>query len=284
MSELNLDLLNQWLGKEQVIEDVISAEIANRMNVTLNREPNFKNGDVLPPAWHWMYHHAPERAENLGVEGHAKLGLFMPPVEYSLGEPPLRMWAGGSFVFDRPILIGQRVAKRSTIKSITPKTGRSGRMCFVIVEHELSVDGERCLLEDQTIVYREPSKTKSRVVQAQAARDDGEFSAEYTPDPIMLFRYSALTFNGHRIHYDVDFCRNHEGYPDLVVHGPLTATLILDLYHHQFSDMRIAAFSYRGRSPLFNPNPFAVHGRADGNAWATNHEGGLAMSAQIEFQ
>ena len=270
-----------------MIEDVISAEIANRMNVTLNREPTFKHGDELPPAWHWMYHHAPERAENLGVEGHAKLGLFMPPVEYSPGEPPLRMWAGGSFVFDRPILIGDHVTKRSRIKSITPKTGRSGRMCFVVVEHELSVGGERCLLEDQTIVYREPSKTKSRVVKAQVASHvmggDGEFSAEYTPDPIMLFRYSALTFNGHRIHYDVDFCRDHEGYPDLVVHGPLTATLILDLYYHQFPDQQITSFSYRGRSPLFNPNPFIVHGRADGDAWATNHEDGLAMTAQIEL-
>ncbi|MGB1250833.1 MAG: FAS1-like dehydratase domain-containing protein [Candidatus Promineifilaceae bacterium] len=278
---LDIEYLNRWLGNEIVIEDVISAEITNRMNVTLNREPTFKNGDELPPAWHWMYHHDPQRAENLGVEGHAKLGGFMPPVSYGGDDPPLRMWAGGRFVFARPILIGDRVTKRSTIKSITPKTGRSGRMCFVVVGHELLVGGERCLLEDQTIVYREPVVSTNRVVTAQMARDDGEFSAEYTPDPIMLFRYSALTFNGHRIHYDVDFCRNHEGYPDLVVHGPLTATLILDLYFRQPNAKRIRSFSYRGRSPLFNPNPFVVHGRADGDAWATNHEGGLAMTAQL---
>ncbi len=275
-------MLNEWIGKTQVTEGVISAETANLMQATLNREPTFKNGNELPPAWHWLYFHKSVRAEKLGVEGHAALGQFMPPVDFGDGQPPRRMWAGGSFVFDRPIKIGDHATKRATVKSITPKEGRSGKLVFVIVAHEVSVGGERCLLEEQTIVYREPVRSSGKAGRSEIV-ESGEFSAEYQTDPILLFRYSALTFNGHRIHYDVDFCREREGYPNLVVHGPLTATLLLDLFYHQFPEKRIASFSYRGRSPLFVPNPFVVHGNADGQAWATNHEGGLAMSAKVIY-
>ena len=145
--------------------------------------------------------------------------------------------------------------------------------------HEVSAGGELCLREEQTIVYREPVQSGGQSLKAQTAPVDGQFAAGYTPDPIMLFRYSALTFNGHRIHYDVDFCREHEGYPDLVVHGPLIATLLLDLFAQQ--GRPINQFEYRGRSPLFNPNPFTVHGTADGSVWAADYQGNLAMSAQI---
>jgi 3-methylfumaryl-CoA hydratase len=278
---MDLDYLNQWLGKEQVVEAVISADTANLMQATLNRDPSLKTGDELPPAWNWLYFHEPIRADNLDVEGHAQLGGFMPPISFGNDEPPRRMWAGGKFVFNRSILLGDQATKRSTVKSITPKEGRSGRLVFVMVEHELLVDGECCLLEEQTIVYREPVQSSGGAVVAKPAPMDGEFSAAYHPDPIMLFRYSALTFNSHRIHYDVDFCRNHEGYPDLVVQGPLTATPLLDLFYHQFPDKRIVGFEYRGRSPLFSPHPFTVHGKADGQAWASDHIGGLAMSAQV---
>ena len=275
--------LDSWIGKTQQIDALISAETANLMQVTLNRNPVFKNGDELPPAWHWLYFHEPIRADRRGVEGHAELGQFMPPVSFGDNHPPRRMWAGGKFTFERPLRIGERATKRSTIQSITPKKGRSGKLVFVVVGHEVLVEDERCLLEEQTIVYREPVRAGGGKAQPAETTEDGEFSAEYTPDPIMLFRYSALTFNGHRIHYDVDFCREHEGYPNLVVHGPLTATLLLDLFYHRFPERRITAFRYRGRSPLFVPNRFKVHGRPDGQAWATNDEGGLAMSAEVTF-
>ena len=276
--------LDSWIGKTQEIATVISAETANLMQVTLNRDPEFNNGDELPPAWQWLYFHEPVRADMLGVEGHAELGQFMPPVSFGGDQPPRRMWAGGSISFERPIIIGEPATKRSTVKSITPKEGRSGKLVFVVVEHEISIDGERCLLEEQSIVYREPVQSTGVQSRPVDAVEEGEFSAEYTPDPIMLFRYSALTFNGHRIHYDVDFCREHEGYPNLVVHGPLTATLLLDLFYHRFPEKRIGTFSYRGRSPLFVPNRFKVHGRPDGKVWATNHEGGLAMTAEVIYR
>lgn len=288
MNTLDLSYLNQWLGKEQVVEAIMSVERANLMNATLNREPTFKAGDKLPPAWHWLYFHDAVPGSELGVEGHAKLGGFMPPVSFGGDVPPRRMWAGGSFQFERPIRLGEHVTKRSRIKSITPKRGRSGQLCFVIVEHDLTVGHERCLLEEQTIVYREPAKKGSQPVKIKAkpAPTDAAFSSTYTPDPILLFRYSALTFNGHRIHYDVDFCRQHEGYPNLVVHGPLIATLLLDLFYHQYPNQALSSFAYRARSPLFNPYPFSINGKREGNqgqAWASNHEGGLAMTAQVIF-
>ena len=274
--------LEKWIGQAQVVEAVISADTANLMQATLNRSPTFKTGDALPPAWHWLYFHESVRAENLGVEGHATLGRFMPPVDFGDGQPPRRMWAGGSLTFEQPIKLGDRATKRSTIQSITPQEGRSGQLVFVVVEHQVSVDGERCLLEEQTIVYREPTQVGGASNKSEMA-GNGEFSADYHPDPILLFRYSALTFNSHRIHYDVDFCRAHEGYPNLVVHGPLTATLLLDLFYHQFPNKHIATFTYRGRSPLFVPNRFTIHGNADGQAWASNHEGRLAMGAEIRY-
>ncbi len=273
--------LNDWIGKTIEVEDTITAAQANLMNATLDREPTLKNGDVLPPAWHWLYFHEAVQLSGLGVEGHPKLGGFMPPVPL-----PRRMWAGGSLIFDRPIVIGQPAVKRSTVTNITPKSGKSGELYFVTVEHEIYQGTSNCLHEKQTVVYREPPDPTKTLAQPPAAPENAEFSAEIQPDPIMLFRYSALTFNGHRIHYDADFCRSVEGYPDLVFHGPLTATLLLDLFYHRFSSDRIKTFEYRGIAPIFNPDRFSVNGSRkgmNGKAWAADHDGGLAMQAQISF-
>ncbi|MEM7028294.1 MAG: MaoC family dehydratase N-terminal domain-containing protein [Chloroflexota bacterium] len=277
MTTINLEHLNQWLNKEEVVETEISVEQANLMNVTLSRDATLQAGDALPHAWHWLYFHDTVRGDELGHDGHAKLGGFLPPVPL-----PRRMWAGGKIDFVAPILLGETAIKRSSVKSITPKQGRSGQLCFVSVEHEITVTGERRLLETQTLVYREASPPDRQTqVKAQAVPIDADFSATYQPDAAMLFRYSALTFNSHRIHYDIDFCRNDEGYPGLVVHGPLTATLLLDLFHHKNAECTITSFDYRGVSPLFNPNSFSVHGKSNGDVWALNHEAGLAMQGKI---
>lgn len=282
-----MENLTQWIGKQARATATIVVETANLMNATLNRAPTFTHGDALPPAWHWLYFHEAVQRQDLGIEGHAKLGGFMPPISFGNSafsdEPPRRMWAGGRLTFHAPILLGSQAEKQSTIQSITPKEGRSGKLIFVVVEHEISADGRTCLTEQQTIVYREPVQYCDSVGPAQPAPTDGEFSVTYRPDPMLLFRYSALTFNTHRIHYDVDFCRQHEVYPDLVVHGPLTATLLLDLIAHQCPEKQIASFAYRGLSPLFNPHPFSVNGKENGTAWASDHKGGLAMSAQVTF-
>ena len=289
MSDIDLNYVNQWLGKEQHLEAIVTVETANLMNAALNRDTTFSPGDPLPPAWHWLYFHEGVRGDGLGVEGHEELGGFMPPISYArdaVGNPlpPRRMWAGGMIAFLRPIPLGAVAIKTSTVQSITPKEGRSGKLCFVVVAHEISVDGESCLREEQTIVYRDAPTVDEAPVQPKAAPENADFSLCYRPDPILLFRYSALTFNAHRIHYDVDFCRQHEGYPDLVVHGPLTATLLLDLYYNSPErppSQTISHFTYRGLSPLFNPNPFTINGTNEGEAWAANHEGGLAMTAKV---
>lgn len=273
--------MNDWIGKTLEVVDTITAGQANLMNATLDREAVFTNGDALPLAWHWLYFHEAVRLSGLGIEGHPKLGDFMPPVPL-----PRRMWAGGSFIFERPLIIGQAAAKKSTIANIVSKSGKSGELYFVTVEHEVLQNGARCLQEKQTIVYREMAQPGAATPEPPKAPIDGSFTAVIQPDPIMLFRYSALTFNGHRIHYDVDFCRNHEGYPNLVFHGPLTATLLLDLCVREFPQEPIKTFEYRGVSPLFNPDPFTINGKRkgiNGSVWATNPTGGLAMQAQVGY-
>lgn len=265
-----------WLGKSSTSEAQLDDAHANRMAVTLDRDPSFQTGDELPPAWHWLYFHDLVKASDLGLDGHPKLGIVMPPVPLSR-----RLWAGGSLVFYIPLRLGDTAQKSSIIRSITAKEGRSGPLYFVSVEHTLMTKGEVNLVEEQTIVYRELS-SDAPSSNAQAAPTDADYSHRYTLDSTALFRYSALTFNGHRIHYDADYCRDVEGYPNLVIHGPLIATLLLDLYLQQGQPFK--RFSYRAKSPLFLPHAFTVNGKADGHSarlWASNHEGGLAMEADI---
>lgn len=274
--------MDDWIGKEDIVEGVrVSAEQSNLMLAILNRQPNLKKGDFLPPAWHWLYFHNAVEGEKLGLEGHPALGQFMPPVSFGGDKPPRRMWAGGKIIFEKPLALGSTAKRISSIKAITPKEGRSGKLVFVTVQHEILTGETRHILEEQTIVYREPltNKPTTQPPAPSPQPPAADFSHTYTPDPIMLFRYSALTFNSHRIHYDVDFSRDQEGYPGLVVHGPLIATLILDLFYQR--DHSIKAFSYRGRAPMFNPHPFTVHGTTDGTAWAADHAGNLAMTAEI---
>ena len=265
-----------WLGKSSTSEAQLHAEQANHMAVTLDRDPSFQTGDALPPAWHWLYFHDLVKASDLGSDGHPALGIIMPPAPL-----PLRMWAGGSLAFHAPLRLGDTVEKTSLIRSITAKEGRSGLLYFVGVEHTLRTQGAVNLVEEQTIVYRGilPAAATS---QAQPVPTNADYSRSYTLDSIALFRYSALTFNGHRIHYDLDYCRAVGGFPDLVIHGPLIATLLLDLYIQQGQPLR--QFRYRAKSPLFLPHTFTVNCKVKGQfarLWANDHAGSLAMEAEI---
>lgn len=264
-----------WVGRQTSSTEWLDPAQANRMRVTLDRDPDLTEGDPLPPAWHWLYFHDMVRASELGEEGHPRLGITMPPVPL-----PRRMWAAGAFEFREPLHLGARVTRTSTIRAITPKSGRSGPLCFVTVAHELSANGVECVAEEQTIVYREISP-EATLPPPEPAPDDAQLSKTWRMDNTSLFRYSALTFNGHRIHYDADYCRAIEGYPDIVIHGPLLATLLLDLM--VVNDKPVQQFSYRARSPLFLPSSFTVNGReADSgfSLWAAGDHGGLAMQAE----
>lgn len=270
---------DQWLDNQTTTACEITPIPAQCMAATLDQDDTFQPGDPLPPGRHWLYFHEPARTSDLGPDGHAELGGFLPLLPL-----PRRMWAGGRLQYHRPLRIGDQAERRSTITAITPKEGRSGSLCFVEVTHEISVSGERCITEVQNLAYREKAAPGEPLPPADPAPTDAQFSETRHPSPALLFRYSALTFNSHRIHYDADYCRAEEGYPNLVVHGPLIATLLLDLFRTQFPDDPITDFTYRARSPLFNPAPFTVNGHRTGNqgrAWAADQNGGLAMEAEV---
>ena len=262
-----------WIGRASSTTAWLDPAQANRMVATLDRTEVFRFGDALPPAWHWLYFHDVARATDLGEDGHPALGVVMPPVPARR-----RMWAGGSMEFHAPLTLGEMAERRTTIHSITPKQGRSGALWFVSVEHALYAGGRLALSETQTLVYRDAALEPS--AQTPLAPASADYTARYAFDSTALFRYSALTFNGHRIHYDLEYCRVVEGYPNLVVHGPLIATLLLDLYMQQGAPLR--RFEYRARSPLCLPDALTVCGATqEGGAalWARNDAGRLVMEA-----
>jgi len=273
----DIEHLQMWLGKTVEIEDTLMLGHTRLMAATVNDPTDFKQGDSLPPTWHWLYFHEATPTPQLGPDGHAPRGGFLPPVPL-----PRRMWAGSRFIFSRPLTLGQKAIRRSTIKSITSKQGRSGQLCFVVVAHEIKMDGELCLTEEQDLVYREAPQPGASATEktVKPASSEAVWSERVQPNPVWLFRYSALTFNGHRIHYDVDYCREVEGYPGLVVHGPLIATLLLDQFRHRSPDSTISTFNFRAMSPLYDVSPFTLNGN-EGHLWAANHDGGLAMQAEV---
>lgn len=282
---LDEGILKSWIGKVRQAEDLIDAGQANRLQSTLDRDPVLGEGDALPPLWHWIYFLEPSRMRDLGRDGHPKLGGFIPPVDL-----PRRMWAGGRFEFHSPVLLGERITKTSTIKDVHLKQGRTGLLCFVTVRHELhGTDSMLRLSEEQDIVYREDPKPGAASPSPTSPPGGAQWSRTIEPSPVMLFRYSALTFNGHRIHYDRDYSENVEGYDGLVFHGPLTATLLAALAVENLPDAELAEFSFRGFAPLFDDAPFTIHGKPeeDENAlelWAETPDGYLSMSARAIFR
>lgn len=272
--------LQDWVGREETAHDVLRAQPARFMQATLDREPTLDEGGPLPPLWHWLYFLEAKRESDLGRDAHPKKGGFLPPVPL-----PRRMWAGGRFTFERPLILGLEAEKRSRILSVTEKAGRSGRLCFVTVQHVVSQNGEPALTEEHDIVYREDPDPGAPKPPPVAAPSNCAFSKEITPSEVLLFRYSALTFNGHRIHYDADYARGVEGYDGLVFHGPLTATLLVDLACTR-TGKTPTAFSFRGLTPIAGRDPFRLEGQVMNQAvdlWAKRADGSLAMTAKAEF-
>lgn len=270
-----MDSYQDWIGRSEETADVITVSPAQRMAATLNKSEAFGAGAALPPAWHWLYFLPVVRMDHTGEDGHAKRGGFLPPVEL-----PRRMWAGGRIAFHRPLHIGERALKKSTVANVTVKQGKSGALVFVLVQHEIIGDDGLALLEEQDIVYRELASGQASSA-SQSAPAEAQWTQVITPDPVLLFRYSALTFNSHRIHYDRTYCTEVEGYPGLVVHGPLTATLLLEALRENAPERSVTAFSFRAVSALYDTQPFRVEGRIDGDSaqvWALNADGNLAMT------
>lgn len=279
--ELDLELLRQWVGRTETKSDLIHAPAANALAATLDQVPNHLEGSRLPPLWHWIYFWSVSAQSELGADGHPQRGGFLPPVPL-----PRRMWAGGRFRFLASLVIGAPASRVSTIASIDIKTGSSGQLAFVTVAHQISCAGQVCVLEEHDIVYRDMPAPGAIAAKPKLAPVDSLWSRTITPDPVLLFRYSALTFNGHRIHYDRQYVTAVEGYPGLIVHGPLIATLLIGLVREHLPDERIAEFEYRAVGSLFDIDTFSIHGQPDADGrtialWAANARGELAMQAKV---
>jgi len=274
--------LSAWIGRSETVRDTIGPTPVVALTATLDHPAApVDTGTELPPLWHWLYFLPMHRQSEIGPDGHAKRGGFLPPVPL-----PRRMWAGSQFEFRAPIRVGDRVARTSTIADVTSKDGRTGKLVFVKVRHELRCNdaAEPALVEFHDIVYREAQGPDDVVPPPQAAPVDAAWQRRIVPDDVLLFRYSALTFNGHRIHYDRRYVTEVEGYPGLIVHGPLIATLLLDLLRRERPDAEVASFRFKAVRPTFDLHPFSVNGQpqADGKTvrlWAADHEGWLTMDA-----
>ena len=273
-------LLQQWIGNTEVTDARIDARTAAALAATLDRPFSFAAGAALPPLWHWAYFWPAAPQRELGSDGHPQRGGFLPPVPL-----PRRMWAGGRLTFSAPVPIDADAKRTSTVQSAAAKTGGSGQLVFITVRHEIAHRGTICITEEHDIVYRAMPQPGAASPAAKLAPGDAAWSRTVTPDPVLLFRYSALTFNGHRIHYDRSYVTEVEGYPGLVVHGPLIATLLADLVQRHLPAARMSAFSFRAVGPLFDTEPFTLCGRPDPNGrtvhlWAQNMRGELAMQAE----
>jgi 3-methylfumaryl-CoA hydratase len=274
--------MNEWIGKSETTSDVVTAFPYAALSATLDRSVQRPaSGTVLPALWHWLYFLPLYRQSDVGPDGHAKRGGFLPPVPL-----PRRMWAGSQFQFHAPLRIGDKLERVSTIHDVTEKSGRTGPLVFVKVRHEIRRNGESsiALTEFHDIVYREAAKVGDVAPPPKAAPAAPRWEKKWVADDVLLFRYSALTFNAHRIHYDRRYVTEVEQYPGLVVHGPLIATLLLDLLRHQLPDSEVARYEFRAIRPTFDIDHFAVCGQPGADAktfhlWATDHEGWLTMDA-----
>jgi 3-methylfumaryl-CoA hydratase len=276
---MNARLCQSAIGRTERATDTLDLRQARLMQTTLDEVPSLGKGDPLPPFWHYLYFNPQIPASQLGVDGHERLGRFIP--DFGL---PRRMWAGGRVIIDKPLVLGEEVVKTSTIRAVEEKTGRSGRLCFVTVDHDFSVSGEHRLRETQNIVYRAARAPSETAPPGTPAPDDATFTRTVSPDPVFLFRYSALIFYGHRIHYDADYTRTQEGYPGLLVHGPLTATLLVRLGLARLGARALRSFDIRAMSPLFSAAPFTLEGRdtPDGAIlWARTPDGLTAMTVTL---
>jgi 3-methylfumaryl-CoA hydratase len=278
--------LQSWIGRTETLADDITAAPLRALSATLDRDDALPEpGTVLPPLWHWLYFLPPHRQSELGPDGHARRGGFLPPVPL-----PRRMWAGGRLQWlpENPLVVGDGVQRVSRIESVMHKAGRTGDLLFVLVKHEVHNAKGLSLTEEHDIVYRAAAQPGDPVPPPVPAEKGATWQLEIVPDPVLLFRYSALTFNGHRIHYDRKYVTEVEGYPGLIVHGPLIATQLVDLVRRNASGAFVRSFNFKAVRPTFDLHPYRLNGEpgADGKTirvWAQDHEGWLTMQGTVEL-
>lgn len=280
-----MEELQGWVGRAREVADEMSAPAARRMAAMLDQAaPDLSAGAAVPPFWIAILFDDAQPQSRLGADGHPEKGEFLPPVPL-----PRRMLAGRRMTYLAPLRIGQQLTRRSEITAITPKDGRSGRLCFVTVLHTVTGPGGVVATEEQDIAYREASTgTASAKPEAPAPLPDAAWRLPFTPDPVLLFRYSALCFNGHRIHYDVDYARDAEGYAGLVVNGGLSTTMLLDAAMKQAPGATLRAADIRTMRPVMCNRPAMLCGTApdeQGNRtlWVEDETGAMALRIQARI-
>ncbi|MDF3075036.1 MAG: hypothetical protein K0S54_2703 [Alphaproteobacteria bacterium] len=277
-----LEKYRKWVGRTQIQEDIAAPFPPRALIATLDaRDPAPAKGDPLPPLWHWLYFLEAAPASKIGLDGHPQRGDFLPPVSL-----PRRMWAGSRLHFEGDIRLGDEIRRESQIVSVEPKTGSSGQMVFVGVRHRIFARGEEAVVEEQDIVYRQAPQPGDKPPAAKPAPTDAVWTKEIKADPVLLFRFSALMFIGHRIHYDLPYATGEEAYPGLVVHGPLMGLMQMELARRSSPGKRVKAFEFRAISPVFDTTPFSVNGRPEGNTattWVARADGGLAQQGKVTF-
>ena len=289
--------LEQWIGRSQSLAEVIHPLPVRQLAATLGDAQRLHEPAAapLPALWHWATFNPIELQSRLGDDGHPQRGDFLPPVSL-----PRRMWAGSRLNWTRAFAVGSTVTRDTHITSVERKSGRSGEMVFVTLTHRYRDQDGVLLDEEHDIVYRDWPSAEEKAALAElgvrarggghAFERTGMHQQRVRADSVMLFRYSAATFNGHRIHYDVDYCRDTEGYPGLVVHGPLIATLLLGFVDKALANGRfIRSFSFRARRPTFDLGPFHLHATAESagggfDAWSTNNVGEVGLDAQVRLE
>jgi 3-methylfumaryl-CoA hydratase len=269
--QLDLDHLRQWIGRSTEASDIITAQLTKGLRATLFQEIGEPNtGDVAPYTVHWCLAQPVFPHDQLGPDGHPTRGGFLPPVPL-----PRRMWAGGELQFIDALRVGDLVTRVSKITDVTLKSGSTGQLCFVSVEHAMTTPRGLAIRERQDIVYREMGGPQTAApAKAPAPPPRAQHREMHISDPVLLFRYSALTFNGHRIHYDRDYVTKVEGYPGLIFHGPLQAALLVE-FAAKLKGKAPAKFSYRGVQPLFEGSEFSVNANPAGTGlevWTANAE------------
>ncbi|MBR0741884.1 MaoC family dehydratase N-terminal domain-containing protein [Bradyrhizobium liaoningense] len=274
--KLDIDHLRQWIGRSTEATDVVTAQLVKGLRATLFQEVGEpKTGDAAPFTVHWCLAQPVFPMSMLGPDGHPTRGGFLPPVPL-----PRRMWAGGGIEFLQPLRVGDESTRTSRIADVQVKSGSTGTLCFVSVEHSISSPRGTAIRERQDIVYREMTSTQAAPAKAPPPPPKAQHRETHVSDPVLLFRYSALTFNGHRIHYDRDYVTKVEGYPGLIFHGPLQAALIIEMAAKLRGGKAPKKFTYRGVQPLFEGTEFSINANeteAGMELWTANAEGQPTM-------